>query len=45
MMQNILIVEDDMDIQELLQNFLQEVGYRVTIAGDCYLTPHSDAAL
>ena len=33
-MQNILIVEDDMDIQELLQNFLQEVGYRVTIAGD-----------
>ncbi len=33
-MQNILIVEDDMDIQELLQNFLQEVGYCVTIAGD-----------
>ncbi len=33
-MQSILIVEDDMDIQELLQNFLQEVGYCVTIAGD-----------
>lgn len=33
-MQTILIVEDDADIQELLQNFLQEVGYRVTVAGD-----------
>lgn len=33
-MQHILIVEDDLDIQELLQNFLQEVGYYVTVAGD-----------
>ncbi len=33
-MQHILIVEDDLDIQELLQNFLQEVGYCVTVAGD-----------
>lgn len=33
-MQRILIVEDDMDIQELLQNFLQEAGYEVDIAGD-----------
>ena len=33
-MQHILIVEDDLDIQELLQNFLQEVGYHVTVAGD-----------
>lgn len=30
-MQKILIVEDDIDIQELLRNFLQEVGY------DCFL--------
>ena len=28
-MQHILIVEDDLDIQELLKNFLQEVGYAV----------------
>ena len=33
-MQNILIVEDDMDIQELLQEFLQEAGYKADIAGD-----------
>lgn len=33
-MQHILIVEDDLDIQELLQNFLQEVGYHVTVASD-----------
>lgn len=33
-MQKILIVEDDFDIQELLQNFLQEAGYEVTIAND-----------
>ena len=26
-MQNILIVEDDMDIQELLREFLKEAGY------------------
>ena len=33
-MQKILVVEDDFDIQELLQNFLQEAGYDVTIAND-----------
>lgn len=33
-MQKILIVEDDLDIQHLLKNFLQEVGYETTIAGD-----------
>lgn len=33
-MKQILIVEDDMDIQELLQNFLTEAGYSVTLAGD-----------
>ena len=33
-MQRILIVEDDLDIQELLKNFLQEVGYAVTLASD-----------
>lgn len=33
-MQKIMIVEDDPDIQELLQNFLQEAGYAVTAAGD-----------
>ena len=33
-MQNILIVEDDMDIQELLREFLKEAGYGVTAAGD-----------
>ena len=33
-MQKILVVEDDFDIQELLQNFLQEAGYEVTVAGD-----------
>lgn len=33
-MQKILIVEDDLDIQELLKNFLQEIGYETTIAGD-----------
>lgn len=32
-MQNILIVEDDLDIQELLQEFLQEAGYKADIAG------------
>ncbi|MDE6639792.1 MAG: response regulator transcription factor [Acetatifactor sp.] len=33
-MQKILVVEDDFDIQELLQNFLQEAGYEVTTAND-----------
>ena len=28
-MQKILVVEDDFDIQELLQNFLQEAGYSI----------------
>ena len=40
-MQKILIVEDDIDIQELLRNFLQEVGYEISIANDgmeaCFL--------
>jgi len=33
-MQNILIVEDDLDIQELLHDFLQEAGYSVETAKD-----------
>lgn len=33
-MQRILVVEDDMDIQDLLKNFLQEVGYEIVLAGD-----------
>ena len=33
-MQRILVVEDDLDIQELLKNFLMEVGYEITLAGD-----------
>lgn len=33
-MQNILVVEDDLDIQELLREFLREAGYAVTTAGD-----------
>lgn len=33
-MQRILVVEDDLDIQELLKNFLQEVGYDVILAND-----------
>ena len=33
-MQKILVVEDDLDIQELLKNFLQEVGYEVNLASD-----------
>ena len=33
-MKKILIVEDDIDIQELLRNFLQEVGYEISIAND-----------
>lgn len=30
----IFYVEDDLDIQDLLRNFLQEVGYEITIASD-----------
>ena len=33
-MQKILVVEDDFDIRELLQNFLQEAGYEVAVAND-----------
>ncbi len=33
-MQKILVVEDDFDIQELLQSFLQEAGYEVAVAND-----------
>ena len=33
-MPHILIVEDDLDIQDLLKNFLQEVGYEIMIASD-----------
>ena len=33
-MQKILVVEDDFDIQELLQNFLQEAGYEVAVSND-----------
>lgn len=33
-MPKILVVEDDLNIQELLQNFLQEVNYEVTVAND-----------
>ena len=33
-MQRILVVEDDFDIQELLQNFIQEAGYEVMTASD-----------
>lgn len=33
-MQKILVVEDDLDIQELLINFLQEAGYEIILAND-----------
>jgi len=33
-MQKILVVEDDLDIQELLKNFLQEAGYEIILAND-----------
>lgn len=33
-MQRILVVEDDLDIQELLKNFLQEAGYEIALAND-----------
>ena len=33
-MQKILVVEDDVDIQELLKNFLQEAGYSIVLAND-----------
>ena len=50
-MAKILIVEDDLDIQELLQNFLQEAGYEVSIANDgvedvsLFYTEHYDLIL
>ena len=50
-MAKILIVEDDLDIQELLQNFLQEAGYEVSIANDgveavsLFSTAHFDLIL
>ena len=33
-MKHILIVEDELDIQELLENFLLDAGYHVTSASD-----------
>ena len=33
-MQNILVVEDDIDIQEILNNYLTDAGYKVIIASD-----------
>jgi len=33
-MQKILIVEDDLSIQALLQDFLQEAGYEIVLASD-----------
>lgn len=33
-MKHILIIEDELDIQELLENFLLDAGYHVTSAGD-----------
>lgn len=33
-MQKNLVVEDDLDIQELLKNFLQEAGYSIVLAND-----------
>ena len=33
-MRKVLVVEDDLDIQELLQNFLGEAGYEVSLADD-----------
>ena len=50
-MQKILVVEDDFDIRELLQNFLQEAGYEVSIANDgveavsLFSTAHYDLIL
>ena len=50
-MAKILIVEDDLDIQELLRNFLQEAGYEVSIANDgveavsLFSTAHYDLIL
>jgi len=33
-MKQILVIEDQLDIQELLKEFLENEGYKVTIAGD-----------
>ncbi len=50
-MQKILVVEDDLDIQELLKNFLQEIGYETVLANDgvealsAFLTAQFDLVL
>lgn len=33
-MKRILIVEDEPDIQEILETYLQHAGYETTLAGD-----------
>ena len=33
-LKNILVVEDEADIQELLENFLNDAGYKTSLAGD-----------
>ena len=33
-MKNILVVEDEADIQELLENFLNDAGYKTSLAAD-----------
>ena len=33
-MQKILVIEDDIDIQDILKNYLVDAGYEVTIASD-----------
>ena len=33
-MKHLLVVEDEFDIQELLQNYLEHAGYQVSVAED-----------
>lgn len=33
-MDKILVVEDDLDIQDILKNYLEDAGYQVVLAGD-----------